>query len=66
MKQADQILHTLKGSTGSIGANKMYVLSKHLNEGMHQGKWPENQSWMDIFKAVTEETVKELQNQARQ
>lgn len=66
MKQADQILHTLKGSTGSIGANKMYVLSKHLNEGLHQGKWPENQSWMDIFKAVTEETVKELQNQARQ
>ena len=65
IKQVDQILHTLKGSTGSIGANKMYVLSKYLNEGVHHGKWPENESWMDIFKAVTEETVKELQNQTR-
>ncbi len=65
MKQADQILHTLKGSSGSIGANKIYVLSKYLNEALHQGKWPENQSWMDIFKAVSLETEKELQNHAR-
>ena len=65
MKQFDQILHTLKGSTGSIGANKMYVLSKYLNEGSHKGKWPENESWMTIFKEVYDETVKELQNLAR-
>ena len=66
LKQVDQILHTFKGSSGSIGANKLYVLSKYLNEGSHQGRWPENQSWMDIFKAVSLETVTELQNQARQ
>ena len=64
MKECDKILHTLKGSTGSIGANKMYVLSKYLNEGSHKGKWPENESWMMIFKAVYDETVKELQNMA--
>jgi two-component system CAI-1 autoinducer sensor kinase/phosphatase CqsS len=64
IKQFDQILHTLKGSTGSIGANKMYVLSKYLNEGSHKGKWPKNESWMKIFKEVYDETVKELQNLA--
>ena len=66
MKQYDQILHTLKGSTGSIGANKMYVLSRYLNAVSHQGKWPENKLWIQIFKAVYTETVQELQNLARQ
>jgi two-component system CAI-1 autoinducer sensor kinase/phosphatase CqsS len=65
MKKVDQILHTLKGSTGSIGANKMYVLAKFLNESSHKGKWPENESWMTIFKAAYDETVKELQNLPR-
>ena len=65
MKQVDQILHTLKGSSGSIGANKLYVLSKYLNEGSRHDRWPENESWIDIFKAATEETVKEMQNHAR-
>ena len=62
IKLMDQILHTLKGSSGSIGANKMYVLSKYLNEDTHKGKCPANDSWMQIFKSVYSETVKELQN----
>ena len=62
LKQYDSIIHTLKGSTGSIGANKMYVISRYINDFSHKGKWPENDEWMDIFKTVYTETVKELQN----
>ncbi|MCX6178911.1 MAG: response regulator [Chlorobiales bacterium] len=61
IKQSDHILHTLKGSTGSIGANKMYVLTKYFNEFSHKGKWPENDSWMDILNNTYAETVHELQ-----
>ena len=62
LKQYDSIIHTLKGSTGSIGANKMYVISRYINDFSHKGEWPENDEWMDIFKTVYSETVQELQN----
>ncbi|MEI8186029.1 MAG: Hpt domain-containing protein [Chlorobiaceae bacterium] len=62
LKQFDQILHKLKGSSGSIGANKIYVLAKYLNEGSRKGTWPENDSWMEMVNSAYAETVKELQN----
>jgi len=60
MKKFDTIMHTIKGSSGSIGANKLYVLSRYINEFSHQGKWPDNDSWLQIMKTVYAETVKEL------
>ena len=60
MKQFDTIMHTLKGSTGSIGANKIYLLSRYINEFSHNGKWPDNESWLQILQTIYTETVNEL------
>ena len=60
MKQYDHIMHTLKGSSGSVGANKMFVLSSYINQYSHKGIWPENDTWMVTFKAVYTETVHEM------
>ena len=60
LKQYDHIMHTLKGSSGSVGANKMFVLSSYINQYSHKGIWPENDTWMVTFKAVYTETVHEM------
>jgi len=62
MKQYDHIMHTLKGSSGSVGANKMFVLSSYINQCSHNGIWPENESWLQIFKAVFADTANEMKN----
>jgi two-component system CAI-1 autoinducer sensor kinase/phosphatase CqsS len=62
LKQFDQIMHTLKGSSGSVGAHKMYVLSRYLNEFSRKGEWPDNSLWKQILKTVYAETVLGLQN----
>jgi two-component system CAI-1 autoinducer sensor kinase/phosphatase CqsS len=62
MKQFDHIIHTLKGTTGSIGANKMYLLCGHINEFSRKGEWPDDNSWIQAMHTVYAETVKELHN----
>jgi two-component system, CAI-1 autoinducer sensor kinase/phosphatase CqsS len=65
IQQLDHIAHTLKGSSGSVGANKMYVLSRYINEFFRKGEWPDNSSWMEIMKTAYAETVLGLQNYIR-
>jgi two-component system, CAI-1 autoinducer sensor kinase/phosphatase CqsS len=65
IEQLDYISHTLKGSSGSVGANKMYILCKYINEQARQGEWPANDSWFDILRKVYAETVQELQSYIR-
>jgi two-component system CAI-1 autoinducer sensor kinase/phosphatase CqsS len=62
MKQFDHIIHTLKGTTGSIGAKKMYLLCGHINEFSRKGEWPDNSSWVKILQTVYAETVDKLHN----
>jgi len=50
IRQFDQLMHTLKGSSGSIGANRLFVLSRHLNEFSHRGEWPEAADWQSVLK----------------
>ena len=61
MKHFDHLMHTFKGSSGSVGANKIYVLTKHINEFSRVGKWPDNSAWMQILTTVYAETIKEMQ-----
>jgi len=62
MKQFDHLIHSLKGTSGSIGAHRMYLLSGYINEFSRNTAWPDNSSWMEILKNVYAETIKELKN----
>ena len=62
IKHYDSIMHTLKGSSGSIGANRMYLLSVYINDFSHKGKWPDKDSWLEVLKRVYAETVTEMEN----
>jgi two-component system CAI-1 autoinducer sensor kinase/phosphatase CqsS len=62
MTQFDHVIHTLKGSSGSIGANKMYVLCRYLNDFSRKGRWPDDSSWMEVLKNVYDETSRVLRN----
>jgi len=61
LKQYDFIIHTIKGSSGCIGAHKMFVLCRYINEYSRKGEWPDNSTWMEILKTVYAETKHELQ-----
>ncbi|NTU96219.1 MAG: response regulator [Chlorobiaceae bacterium] len=65
IEQVDYLTHTLKGSSGSVGANKMHVLCKYLNELARRGEWPEKAGWLDILKKVYADTVQDLQRYIR-
>lgn len=63
IKQFDQLMHTLKGSSGSIGANRLFVLSRHLNEFTHRGEWPDAAEWESVLKntfSITIEAMEEM------
>jgi len=57
LKVYDQLIHTLKGSSGSCGANRLYVLSRYINEFSNKGKWPDNESWIEILEKTFAETT---------
>ena len=57
IKRYDQLIHELKGSSGSCGANRLYVLSRYIHEFSSKGKWPDNESWIDIVEKTFTETT---------
>ncbi|NTV21339.1 MAG: response regulator [Chlorobium limicola] len=57
LKRYDQLIHELKGSSGSCGANRLYVLSRYIHEFSSKGKWPDNESWIDILEKTFTETT---------
>ncbi len=65
VEQLDYLSHTLKGSSGSVGANKMHFLCKYINDLSRKGMWPDHDSWLDILRAVYAETVHDLQDYIR-
>lgn len=52
--------HTLKGSSASIGANRLYVLSTHLNNLSRREEWPDHVDWLGILKQTFSKTVEEM------
>jgi two-component system, CAI-1 autoinducer sensor kinase/phosphatase CqsS len=60
IKQFDHLIHTLKGTSGSVGANKMHLLCGYIHELSHNGQWPDNNSWMQVLKKIYAETIHEL------
>lgn len=60
LKRYDQLIHTLKGSSGSCGANRLYVLACHINEFSRKGRWPDHAEWHTVLKQTLEETSKAL------
>jgi two-component system CAI-1 autoinducer sensor kinase/phosphatase CqsS len=53
---ADQASHTLKGSAASVGAYKMHVLAKYVNDVIRTGQWPDHEGWADYVRLVYRET----------
>lgn len=62
IKRFDQLMHTLKGSSGSIGANRLFMLSRHLNDFSHRGEWPDRQDWAPILKKTFLLSIEEMEN----
>jgi two-component system CAI-1 autoinducer sensor kinase/phosphatase CqsS len=60
MKSYDMLIHTLKGSSGSCGANRMYVLARHINDFSRNGTWPENEAWLAVLQETYDATCAEF------
>jgi HPt (histidine-containing phosphotransfer) domain-containing protein len=66
MKAVYNHIHSIKGSSASIGANKMFVLSRYLNDNCHEN---ESGSVTELFPCLVNiftETSNNLQNTIRQ
>jgi HPt (histidine-containing phosphotransfer) domain-containing protein len=53
---ASKASHSMKGVAANIGARKLHLLAKHINENIRQGVWPEEQNWLHKVHLVYEET----------
>lgn len=49
IKSVDMLIHTLKGSSGSCGANRLYILTRYINESTRKGRWPGNDRWLAVL-----------------
>lgn len=65
-KMVNNRIHTIKGSSASIGANKMFVLSRHINEFCPENEIETCEEMILLLKAVYSETRLNLQNSIRQ
>ncbi len=62
LRQFDQLMHSLKGSSGSIGANRLFVLSRHLNDFSHRGEWPDAADWAPVLKSTFSITIEAMED----
>jgi len=60
IKRFENLAHTLKGSSGSIGANRLFFMARHFNDLARQGEWPDHHDWIMIMKTTYSQTVKEM------
>jgi two-component system, CAI-1 autoinducer sensor kinase/phosphatase CqsS len=53
---ANKASHSMKGVAANIGARKLHLLAKHINEAIRHGAWPEEQNWLPLVRLVYEES----------
>jgi two-component system, CAI-1 autoinducer sensor kinase/phosphatase CqsS len=53
--------HTLKGSSASMGANRLFVLSRHINDLARKGEWPDHVNWVGITEQTCLQTLEEME-----
>ena len=58
----NQLSHTLKGSSGSVGAQKMHVFATHLNHLSKIGDQKDYSQWVSSLHRIFEETIVEFEN----
>ena len=61
LRQFDQLMHSLKGSSGSIGANRLFVLSRYLNDFSHRGEWPDTAEWAPVLNSTFSRTIEAME-----
>ena len=53
-------IHSLKGISGNIGAEKLFEYTKNLDLEIKHGKLPENKNWFKKLELLHEELVKKI------
>ncbi|MBO8093355.1 MAG: Hpt domain-containing protein, partial [Prosthecochloris sp.] len=57
----NRLSHTLKGSSGSVGAQKMHILATHLNQLAKSTHNNDYSDWISTMQETFSETMKEFQ-----
>ncbi len=58
----NQLSHTLKGSSGSVGAQKMHIFATHLNQLSKNGEKNDYSEWVSFLNRIFEDTIKEFES----
>jgi two-component system, CAI-1 autoinducer sensor kinase/phosphatase CqsS len=66
MKAVYNHIHSIKGSSASIGANKMFVVSRYLNDYCHENESGSVTELFPCLVTIFTETSNNLQNAIRQ
>jgi len=53
--------HTLKGSAGNMGAERLFLFMKELNDGAKDKLWPEHENWTIVMDDIFQKTQVELE-----
>lgn len=57
IKTFGSLAHTLKGSSGNIGANRLFVPAPYCNDCAGRSQWPEKTAWTAITKKTVAKTT---------
>jgi two-component system CAI-1 autoinducer sensor kinase/phosphatase CqsS len=60
LKRFENLSHTLKGSSATIGANRLFLLAGYLNDLSRNGEWPDNNDWKWVMQVTLNQTVEEM------
>lgn len=53
-------IHKLKGSSGSVGANKLFLYTAHINSILQQEKMPEDEDFNQKIKELLDASIAEM------
>ncbi|MES2662761.1 MAG: response regulator [Pseudomonadota bacterium] len=56
LSEASQVSHILKGSCGNMGAYKLYLAAKHVNDHARYNTWPDQKEWVNELQTIYAET----------
>lgn len=55
-------VHALKGVSGNIGANNLFLFSDKICEDLKNDKWPDDEKWVDKMVNLHDKTKKEVED----
>ena len=52
--------HALKGISGNVGAEKLFIYISMINNYAKKDKWPEEEGWLEKLQDIIDESFKAL------